>query len=43
MSKSGKRNVTLTLRSRKALKKGTKVVLKVKSGKTTKQLTVKAV
>ena len=41
-SKSGKKKVTLTVRSTKALKKGTKVVLKLKSGKTTKQLTVKA-
>jgi hypothetical protein len=40
-AKSGKKKVTLTLRSTKALKKGTKVVLKLKSGKTTKQLTVK--
>ena len=30
------------MRSTKALKKGTKVVLKLKSGKTTKSLTVKA-
>jgi zinc carboxypeptidase/Big-like domain-containing protein len=41
-SKTGKKKVTLTVRSTKALKKGTKVVLKLKSGKTTKQLTVKA-
>jgi hypothetical protein len=41
-SKSGKKKVTLTVRSTKALKKGTKVVLKLKSGKTTKQLTVTA-
>jgi hypothetical protein len=30
------------VRSRKALKKGQKVVLKLKSGKTTKVITVKA-
>ena len=41
-SKSGKQKVTLTVRSAKALKKGTKVVLKLKSGKTTKQITVSA-
>ena len=41
-SKSGKRKVTLTVRSSKKLKKGTKVVLKLKSGKITKQITVKA-
>ena len=41
-SKSGKKKVTLTLRATKALKKGTKVVLKLKSGKVTKQITVKA-
>jgi hypothetical protein len=41
-SKSGKKRVTLTVRSAKTLKKGAKVVLKLKSGKTTKQLTVKA-
>jgi hypothetical protein len=41
-SKSGKKKVTLTVRSAKALKKGTKVVLKLKSGKTTKQITVSA-
>ena len=34
--------VKLTLKSTKALKKGPKVVLKIKSGKTTKDLTVKA-
>jgi hypothetical protein len=42
VSKSGKKKVTLTVKSTKALKKGTKVVLKLKSGKTTKQITVKA-
>jgi hypothetical protein len=41
-AKSGKKKVTLTLRSTKALNKGAKVVLKLKSGKTTKQVTVKA-
>jgi hypothetical protein len=41
-SKSGKKRVTLRVRSHRKLKKGTKVVLKLKSGKTTKQLTVKA-
>ena len=41
-SKSGTKKVTLTVRSTKALKKGTKVVLKLKSGKTTKQLVVSA-
>jgi hypothetical protein len=41
-SKTGKKKVTLTVKSAKALKKGTKVVLKLKSGKTTKQLTIKA-
>jgi hypothetical protein len=34
--------VTLTVRTSKKLKKGTKVVLKLKSGKLTKQITVKA-
>ena len=38
-SKAGK--VKLTLRSRKAFKKGQKVVLKIKSGKTTKVVTAK--
>jgi hypothetical protein len=38
-SKSGK--VKVTVRSRKTLKKGQKVVLKIKSGKTTKVLTAK--
>ena len=37
-----RRRSSSPLRSTKALKKGTKVVLKLKSGKTTKQLTVKA-
>jgi hypothetical protein len=41
-AKSGKKKVTLKVRTKKALKKGTKVVLKLKSGKITKQLTVKA-
>jgi hypothetical protein len=41
-AKSGKKKVTLTVRSTKKLKKGTKVVLKLKSGKVTKQITVKA-
>ena len=40
-SKSGKRKVKLTLRSTKALKKGQKVVLTLKSGKTTKRITAK--
>ena len=39
-SKSGK--LKLTLKSRKALKKGQKVVLSVKSGKTTTVFTAKA-
>jgi hypothetical protein len=41
-SKSGKKKVMLTVRSRTALKNGQKVVLKLKSGKTTKVITVKA-
>ena len=43
VSKTSKsRKAKLTLKSRKTLKKGQKVVLKIKSGKTTKILTVKA-
>ena len=43
VSKSSKsRKAKLTLKSSKALKKGQKVVLKIKSGKTTKIVTVKA-
>ena len=41
-SRSGKGKVKLTVRSTKRLKKGQKVVLKIKSGKTTKIVTVKA-
>jgi len=41
-SKAGTKKITLRVRSAKALKKGTKVVLKLKSGKTTKQLVVSA-
>ncbi|HEY6891679.1 MAG TPA: M14 family zinc carboxypeptidase [Solirubrobacter sp.] len=41
-SKTGKKKVTFTVRTTKALKKGTKVVLKLKSGKTSKTLTVTA-
>ena len=41
-SRSKSRKAKLTLKSSKALKKGQKVVLKIKSGKTTKVVTVKA-
>jgi hypothetical protein len=41
-SKTGKKKVTFTVRTTKALKKGTKVVLKLKSGKTSKTITVTA-
>ena len=43
VSKGSKaKKATLTLKSRKALKKGQKVVLTLKSGKTTKVITAKA-
>ena len=41
-SKSAKRKLTLTVRSSKAIKKGQKLVLTIKSGKTTKVITAKA-
>jgi hypothetical protein len=41
VSKSGKRKLHLTLRSHKRLKKGQKVVLTLRSGRTTKILTAK--
>jgi hypothetical protein len=41
-SKTGKKKVSFTVRTTKALKKGTKVVLKLKSGKTSKTITVTA-